>query len=90
MSVTGVTGGAGAVAALSAAGEEAARVHEATKRPTVVGFGIDSAERARAAAVRADGIVVGSEIVRRVERGTTKAERVSSVRELVRELRGAV
>lgn len=90
VSVTGVTGGAGAIAALAAAGEEAGRVQAATKRPTVVGFGIDSAERARAAASHADGVVVGSEIVRRIERGATKGERLSGVRELVRELRAAV
>jgi tryptophan synthase alpha chain len=90
VSVTGVTGGAGAVAELAAAGEEAARVRDATGRPAVVGFGIDSAERARAAAARADGIAVGSEIVRRIERGATLTERDASVRELVRELRAAV
>ncbi len=90
VSVAGVTGGASAVDALAAAGDEASRVRAETKRPTVVGFGIDSAERARVAARGADGVVVGSEIVRRIERGTTTAERVGSVRELVRELRAAV
>lgn len=90
VSVTGVTGGASGLALLAAAGEAAGRVREATKRPTVVGFGIDSAERASVAAKHADGVVVGSEIVRRIERGTTNAERIASVRELVRDLRGAV
>ncbi|MCW5837232.1 MAG: tryptophan synthase subunit alpha, partial [Labilithrix sp.] len=46
--------------------------------------------RARVAAESADGVVVGSEIVRRIERGATHAERLAGVRELVRELRGAV
>lgn len=90
VSMTGVTGGAGANEVLAAAAAEAGRTREATKRPTVVGFGIDSAERARVAAKEADGVVVGSEIVRRIERGTTNDERVASVRELVRELRQAV
>ncbi|MDF2698186.1 MAG: Tryptophan synthase alpha chain [Labilithrix sp.] len=90
VSMTGVTGGAGALDVLGTAGAEAGRVREATKRPTVVGFGIDSAERARAAVKDADGVVVGSEIVRRIERGTTGSERLASVRELVRELRAAV
>jgi tryptophan synthase alpha chain len=90
VSMTGVTGGAGAADVLTAAAAEAGRVREATKLPTVVGFGIDSAERARTAANGADGIVVGSEIVRRIERGATSEERVRSVRELVRDLRAAV
>jgi tryptophan synthase alpha chain len=90
VSMTGVTGGAGGHDVLGKAGEEASRVREATGRPTVVGFGIDSAERARLAAKESDGIVVGSEIVRRIERAKTAAERLSSVRELVRELRAAV
>ena len=83
VSMTGVTGGAGATEVLGKAGEEAKRVREITKRPTVVGFGIDSAERAKIAAKEADGIVVGSELVRRIERG-------SGFRELVKELRDAV
>lgn len=90
VSMTGVTGGAGEADVLASAGAEAGRVREATKRPTVVGFGIDSAERARIAAKDADGVVVGSEIVRRIERGPDKAARVASVRELVRELRRAI
>jgi tryptophan synthase alpha chain len=81
--MTGVTGGAGASDVLGKAGEEAKRVRELTKRPTVVGFGIDSAERAKIAAKEADGIVVGSELVRRIERG-------SGFRELVKELRDAI
>lgn len=87
VSMTGVTGGAGANAVLTNAGAEAARVRETTKRPTVVGFGIDSGERAKIVAKDADGVVVGSEIVRRIERGSGAAERVASVRSLVRELR---
>jgi tryptophan synthase alpha chain len=87
VSMTGVTGGAGARDVLASAATEAARVREATKRPTVVGFGIDSGERAQVAARGADGVVVGSELVRRIERGTSKNERIDSVRSLVRELR---
>jgi tryptophan synthase alpha chain len=90
VSMTGVTGGATAAEVLASAGAEAGRVRHATKRPTVVGFGIDSGERARIAAKDADGVVVGSELVRRIEREPTHDERVASVRQLVRELRSAV
>jgi tryptophan synthase alpha chain len=83
VSMTGVTGGAGGTDVLAKAGEEAKRVHELTRRPTVVGFGIDSAERAKVAAEHADGIVVGSELVRRIEKN-------ADLREFVAELRAAV
>jgi tryptophan synthase alpha chain len=90
VSMTGVTGGAGASDVLAEAGAQAAKVRELTKRPAVVGFGIDSPERARVAAARADGVVVGSAIVRRIEEGKTKEDRLSSVRALVEGLRAAV
>ena len=89
VSMNGVTGGAGASDVLAIAGTEARRVREVTGRPTVVGFGIDSAARARVVAKDADGVVVGSEIVRRIENGRSPEERMRSVRDLVRELRAA-
>ncbi len=90
VSMMGVTGGAGPSDVLAEAGQKAAFVREATTRPTVVGFGIDGAERAKIAAKDSDGVVVGSEIVRRIENGATTAERVASVKALVKELRDAV
>jgi tryptophan synthase alpha chain len=90
VSMTGVTGGAGASAVLAEAGAQAARVRAVTGRPTVVGFGIDSAERAKAAGAMADGVVVGSAIVRRIEDGKTGEQRIASVRALVAELRRAI
>lgn len=90
VSMTGVTGGAGAHDVLAEAAKNAARVRDVTKRPTVVGFGIDSAERARVAAAGADGVVVGSAIVRRIEEGASPEARLAAVRALVSELRAAV
>jgi tryptophan synthase alpha chain len=90
VSMTGVTGGAGAESVLSAAGAAAARVREATGRPTIVGFGIDSPERARIAAEKSDGIAVGSAIVRRIEDGKTRESRRSAVHDLVASLRSAI
>ncbi len=90
VSMMGVTGGAGAIDVLSEAARQAARVRETTARPTVVGFGIDSAAAAKAAADGADGVVVGSAIVRRIEEGTTAEARVSAVRAIVAELRAAI
>ena len=90
VSMMGVTGGAGLTSVLSEAGSQAARVRSLTGRPTVVGFGIDSAVAARAAGAEADGIVVGSAIVRKIEESTSPAARIEAVRAIVRELRDAV
>jgi tryptophan synthase alpha chain len=56
----------------------------------VVGFGIDSREKARAAARAADGVVVGTALVRAIEDGRTAEARKASVEKLVRELRAGV
>ena len=61
-----------------------------TARPTVVGFGIDSAAAAKVAAAEADGVVVGSAIVRRIEEAASPEARLSAVRAIVRELRAAI
>jgi len=61
VSVTGITGSAGADA--KAVGEAIARIKRHTKLPVCVGFGIRTPEAARAIAVHADGAVVGSALV---------------------------
>jgi tryptophan synthase alpha chain len=81
VSVTGVTGTGGAP--LAEASARAAELHAETGIPVVVGFGVDSPEKARAAAQGADGVVVGSAIVRLV------AERKDPT-DLVRSLRAAI
>jgi tryptophan synthase alpha chain len=90
VSMMGVTGGAGKASVLEEASAQAARVRALTGRPTVVGFGIDSAAGARAAGAEADGVVVGSAIVRRIEEGRSREARLAAVRAIVRELRFAV
>jgi tryptophan synthase alpha chain len=64
VSVTGVTGSGGASAAQLAPFVERVRRH--TDLPLYVGFGIDGPERARAAAAHADGVIVGSALLRRL------------------------
>jgi tryptophan synthase alpha chain len=88
VSVTGVTGSA----ALDPrqAGERAAELRSQVGRPVVVGFGIDSAAKARDAARHADGVVVGTALVRAIEEGRAPAERRESVERLVRDLRAGV
>lgn len=61
VSITGITGSAAPDAnKVSAA---VARIKRHTKLPVAVGFGVRSAEQARAIAENADGVVVGSAIV---------------------------
>ena len=71
---TGVTGAAGA-ATPARPERRAARLRRELGLPVVVGFGIDSAEKARAAAEQADGVVVGTALVRAIEDGKTYEER---------------
>jgi tryptophan synthase alpha chain len=89
VSVTGVTG-TGA-APLVEAGREAAALRERAGVPTVVGFGIRSADDARAVCAQGvDGIAVGTEIVRRIAAHPDRAGRVQAVESLLAELRAAV
>ena len=64
--------------------ETASRLRSATKLPICVGFGVSEPAQARAAADVADGVVVGSAIVRAAE------GRIESAFELVRSLRSAL
>jgi tryptophan synthase alpha chain len=88
VSVTGVTGSAGVDA--GGAGDRAAALRVELRLPVVVGFGIDGAEKARAAAVHADGVVAGTALVRAIEDGKTPHARHSAIEQLVRELRAGV
>jgi tryptophan synthase alpha chain len=88
VSMTGVTGSAAIDAA--EAGRRAADLRRHIGRPVVVGFGIYSRAKARAAAAAADGVVVGTAIVRAIEDGRTAEDRLANVERLVRELRAGV
>jgi tryptophan synthase alpha chain len=83
VSRTGVTGASQALAAGLA--REVAEVRALTDVPVAVGFGISTAAQAAEVAAIADGVVVGSALVDRLERGGVEAARA-----LMRELRGAV
>jgi tryptophan synthase alpha chain len=85
VSVTGVTGSAALQA--TEAGTRAAELRARVGRPVVVGFGVDSRAKARDTARRADGVVVGTALVRAIEGGKTAREREDAAAELVRQLR---
>lgn len=88
VSVTGVTGSAAVDA--REAGDRAASLRGELGLPVVVGFGIDSRDKARAAALHCDGAVAGTAVVRAIEGGATPAERRAAVERLVAELRAGV
>ena len=89
VSMTGVTGAGSAD--FAAARAHASRLRERSGWPVVIGFGIDGPDAARAAAGKAgegaDGVVVGTAIVRRIETARTSAECKESVRSFVAGLR---
>jgi tryptophan synthase alpha chain len=61
VSITGITGAAAPDA--TKVNAAVARIKQHTKLPVAVGFGVKTAEQARAIAERADGVVVGSALV---------------------------
>ena len=101
VSVTGVTGadlgasaGESRASALATARAEAETIRDRFGAPVVIGFGIDGAARAREASGPfgrgADGVVVGTALVTRIERGASAEERSASVRALLGEIRAAL
>ena len=89
VSITGITGAAAPdVAEVHA---QVARIRKSTKLPIAVGFGVRTAEQARAIAKGADGVVVGSAIVDAIARsldadGRATDRTVGAVHQLVASL----
>jgi tryptophan synthase alpha chain len=93
VSITGITGAAAPDNAKVTAAVKRIRRH--TKLPVCVGFGVRTAEQARAIAEGADGVVVGSALVEAVRKsldpdGEANVTAVSSVTDLVRTLAAGV
>ncbi len=92
VSITGITGAGSADPARVA--EAVARIKRHTDLPVMVGFGVKTAEQARAIAAAADGAVVGSALVNAVrdslEDGKATPRTVSAVTDLVSALAAGV
>jgi tryptophan synthase alpha chain len=93
VSVTGITGAA--APDFNAVAQAVARIKRHTTLPVAVGFGVKTADHARAVAEGADAVVVGSALVELVRLSLDKEARatektVSSVTKLVRELAAGV
>ena len=90
ISLKGVTGARAEVPADLA--ERLAELKSVTDKPIAVGFGIGTPDQARAIAKLADGVVVGSELVKLVgrEAAAGSAALAASVREYAQSMRAAV
>ena len=92
VSITGITGSAAPDADKVAAA--VGRIKKHTDLPGCVGFGVTSADQAREIGKGADGVVVGSAIVKAIEQslenGRATDRTVSDVRDLVGEIAGGV
>ncbi|CUH50745.1 tryptophan synthase subunit alpha [Shimia marina] len=80
VSITGITGAAEAEA--TDVGPEVARIKASTDLPVIVGFGINTPEKAQNIASVADGAVVGSAIVGQIGAGKSVDEVLSFVKSL--------
>ena len=80
VSITGITGAAEAQA--TDVGPEVARIQTNSGLPVVVGFGINTPEKAKAIAEVADGAVVGSAIVSELAKGKPVADVLAFVKTL--------
>jgi tryptophan synthase alpha chain len=63
------------------------RIREQTATPICVGFGISRPEQAREVAAVADGVIVGSALVKMIEEAPEELDRVGA---FVRDLRSAI
>ena len=93
VSITGITGAAAPDPALVR--PAVARIKRHTRLPVAVGFGVRTAEHARAIAESADGVAVGTALVEAVRtsldaQGKATARTVASVTDLVAQLAAGV
>lgn len=84
VSTTGVTGARRTLPPELLAGVRKAK--RLTKKPICVGFGVSSADQVRAIAKVADGVIVGSAIVKEIDRHLGRKDLVKNVTRLVRKL----
>jgi tryptophan synthase alpha chain len=93
VSITGITGAAAPV--VSDVSAQVARIKGQTPLPVVVGFGVRSGEQAKAISKGADGVVVGSALISKLEKslgskGEATKTTISEVLGLVNELSAAL
>ncbi len=88
VSVTGITGERTALP--SDLADNVAWLRQQAPLPVCIGFGISGTETAKQLAPHADGLIVGSAVVRRIADASSKPAAAESVRGFVSELRQAI
>ncbi|MEM9067922.1 MAG: tryptophan synthase subunit alpha [Myxococcota bacterium] len=88
VSMTGITGAQ--ASKLDTAAERAAELSKHMERPVAVGFGVKTPEDAATVARQADGVVVGSAIVRAIQAAPDPDAACAAVSTLVASLAGGV
>ncbi|MFI5224253.1 MAG: tryptophan synthase subunit alpha [Nitrospirales bacterium] len=88
VSLTGITGAK--LLDLADVGKNVEKIRKVTKVPVAVGFGVATPEDAAKVAAIADGVIVGSAIVKQIDAHRQKPEMVKRVAEFVRSLKTAM
>ena len=88
VSLTGITGAK--LVNLADVGKNVEKIRKVTHVPVAVGFGVATPEDAAKVAAIADGVIVGSAIVKQIAEHRQKPEMVKRVAEFVRSLKTAM
>ena len=88
ISITGVTGTA--APKIGDIARDIGKIRKLTKMPIAVGFGISSADQAREIAALADGVVIGSAVVKRIDENRDNRNLVGIVSDYAREIKKAL
>mgnify|MGYP001402944041 FL=1 len=88
VSLTGITGAK--LVNLADVGKNVEKIRKVTHVPVAVGFGVETPEDAAKVAAIADGVIVGSAIVKQIAAYRQKPEMVKHVAEFVRSLKVAM
>jgi tryptophan synthase alpha chain len=88
ISITGVTGTA--APRIEDIKREVSKIRKITKLPLAVGFGISNPKQAQEIASIADGIVIGSAVVRLIDENKSNSDLVKIVSDYVSEIKKAL
>jgi tryptophan synthase alpha chain len=88
ISITGVTGTA--KPQVEEVKKDVERIRKVTALPLAVGFGISTPQQVKEIAPYADGIVVGSAVVKMIEENSNREDLVSVVSQYAREMKKAI
>jgi tryptophan synthase alpha chain len=88
VSITGITGAK--IQNMPEVGKNVKKIRQATKTPIAVGFGVSTPADAADVAAMADGVIVGSAIVKKIAANQQKPDMVSTVAAFIGSLKAAI